>query len=53
MDKIPSCEESKINKESFLALMKTTGFHVELYQKRLIITTEEDVPFQAINTEIH
>ena len=33
--------------------MKNSGFMTEEYQKRLIITTEEDVPFQAINSEIH
>ena len=33
--------------------MQTSGFKVSEYQKKLVITTEDDVPFQAITNEIH
>ena len=32
--------------------MASSDFNVDYYQKRLVITTEDDVPFQLINREI-
>jgi hypothetical protein len=41
-----------VAKEQFVDLVEKMGFDSKEYQKRLALTTEEDVPFQAISREI-
>ena len=53
METVPYFSQSNVTKENFIDLMQTSGFKVSEYQKKLVITTEDDVPFQAITNEIH
>ena len=50
LEKVPYFQEKNVPKEMFVDMLKSNGFKAEDYQKMLIITTQDDVPFQAITT---
>lgn len=45
----PVASSAILHQEDFLRLLEETHFDVELFQKKMTITTEDDIPFHAIS----
>lgn len=50
--KVPESPQFPLTLEKFSDYLAGAAFTVEAYQARLVITTEEDVPFNLINKEL-